>query len=123
MPVMLRWILIKWLILAAAIGLTEVILPGIDITGGFGSLLIVSAVFGVINAVLGPIARLLTFPLIILTLGLFSIVINALLFLLTDWLLDRLDVDGFLPALGGAVIISIVVLILEFIVQPIAARD
>ena len=120
---MLRWILIKWLVLAVAIGLTEVILPGIDIDGGFGSLLLVAAVFGIINAVLGPIAKLLTFPLIILTLGLFSIVINALLFLLTDWLLDRLDIDGFLPALGGAVIISIIVLLLEFIVQPIVGKD
>jgi putative membrane protein len=120
---MLRWILIKWLILAAAIGLTEVILPGIDIEGGFGSLLIVAAVFGVINAVLGPIARLLTFPLIALTLGLFCIIINTVLFLLTDWLLDRLDIDGFLPALGGAVIISIVVMLLEFIVQPIVGRE
>ena len=120
---MLRWMLTKWLVLAIAIGLTAALFPGIEINGGLGSLLVISAVFAVVNAVLGPIAKLLALPLIFLTLGLFALVINALLFLLTDWLVDDLEVDGFLPALGGAVVVSLIVLLLEFLIAPLMGRD
>jgi putative membrane protein len=120
---MLRWILTKWLVLAIAIALTAALFPGIEIDGGVGSLLVIAAVFAVVNAVLGPIAKLLALPLIFLTLGLFALVINALLFLFTDWLVDSLEVDGFLPALGGAVVISLVVLLLEFLIAPLMGRE
>ena len=115
---MIRRLLLTWLIVAAALAITSWIFDGIDIEGGFGSLLIVALVFGLINALLGPIARLLTFPVIILTLGLFAWVINALLLLLTDWLSDRLEVDGFWTALWGALVISIVTSVLDFVLRP-----
>jgi len=114
----IRRLLLTWLIVAAALAITSWIFDGIDIEGGFGSLLIVALVFGLINALLGPIARLLTFPVIILTLGLFAWVINALLLLLTDWLSDRLEVDGFWTALWGALVISIVTSVLDFVLRP-----
>ena len=122
MPGMLVWFLTKWLVLAVAIALTAALFPGIEIDGGLGSLLWIAAIFGVINAVLGPIAKLLTLPLIFLTFGLFTLVINALLFLLTAAVSDRLDVDGFFTALGGAIVISLVDMVLEFAVSPIMGR-
>ena len=117
---MLRWVLVKWAVLAVAIAFTAWLFPGIDVDGGVLTLLGIAAVFAVVNAVLGPIARLLTFPLLAITLGLFSLVINAVLFLLTDALLDDLDVDGFLAALGGSVVISVVVVTLELAMRPLA---
>jgi len=116
----LRWVLVKWAVLAVAIAFTAWLFPGIDVDGGVLTLLGIAAVFAVVNAVLGPIARLLTFPLLAITLGLFSLVINAVLFLLTDALLDDLDVDGFLAALGGSVVISVVVVTLELAMRPLA---
>jgi putative membrane protein len=118
----IRRILLTWLIVAVALAVTAWIFSGIEINGGFGSLLIVALVFGLVNALLGPIARLLTFPLIILTLGLFAWVINALLLLLTDWISDRLEVDGFWTALWGALVISIVTSVLDFVLRPEGRR-
>ena len=60
------------------------------------------------NAILGPIARLLSLPLMVVTLGLFAFVVNGLLFLVVDWIVDALDIDGLLPAIGGALVLTIV---------------
>src|SRR4051794_22147210 len=114
---MIRRLIFAWLVLAVSIGITAAVLPGVDIDGGFGSLLWVAVIFGLVNAVLGTILRLLTFPLILLTLGLFALVINALLFQITSWISDSLDVDGFGSALLAALIISIINTILDFVLQ------
>jgi putative membrane protein len=75
-------------------------------------LLGVALILGVVNALVRPVLRLLSLPIILLTLGLFLIVINALMLLLTSWLAGVLDigfeVTGFWPAVGGAIIITIV---------------
>src|SRR3954447_11458457 len=113
----LRRLILSWLVLAAAIALTAGLLPGIEIHGGLSALLRVAVVFALVNTFIGPILRLLSAPVIILTLGLFALVVNALLFLLTDWLTDSLSVDGFLTALVGAVLISIVDALLEVILE------
>jgi len=102
-----RRFLWTWLSLAVAIGLTAWLLPGMDVNGGFFALLGIAAVFGLVNALLGRILKLLTLPLTIMTLGLFSLVINALMLLLTAWWLDRLDVDGFLTAVAATLLISL----------------
>ena len=91
---------------------------GIDVNGGAGTYLLVAIVLASVNAVLGSILRLLTFPLIVLTLGVFSLVINALMLMVTDGLMDSFDVDGFGPALLGAVIIAVVTIFLDVILQP-----
>ncbi|MER0446976.1 phage holin family protein [Streptomyces sp. NPDC006711] len=76
------------------------------------TLILVALVFGVVNFVVKPVVKLLSFPLFILTLGLITLVINALMLLLTSWLADKLHlsfhVEGFWTALLGALIISIV---------------
>ena len=113
---MLKRFLWIWLAVAVAIGLTALLLPGVDINGGFGSLLLIAAVFGFVNAILGTIVRLLAMPLTIITLGLFALVVNALMLQITDWWLDRLDVDGFLTSLVATVLISLFSTILQVVV-------
>lgn len=106
-------LLLRWLILAAAIWLTTVILPGMELTGSIWNVLIVALVFGLINAVIRPIVKLLTLPITILTLGLFALVINALMLWLTAVLLPGLNLTGgffqnFLTVLLGSILISII---------------
>jgi putative membrane protein len=116
----LRRLLIYWAISAVAIALTAGLLPGIHIDGGFGALLLISAVWGVVNGILGPIARLLSLPLTVMTFGLFALVVNGLLFLITDAFVSALHVDNFGWAILGALVISIVTTVLHFIEIRIA---
>ena len=103
--------LLRLIINAAALGVAAYILPGIR----FGSesfsiinVLIVAFIFGLVNAIIKPILALVTCPFYILTLGLFTFVVNALMLLLTAWLAGpRFQVDGFWWALLGSIIISI----------------
>lgn len=108
--------LLKVVILAAVFyGLTRYdVLPGLDIVenpdgplGRFGTYLWIGLVFGVVNAIVGPILRLLALPFVLLTLGLFLLIINAALLGLTAALTDRLTVDGFVTALLGGLILAI----------------
>jgi len=88
------------------------IVPGVTYTGGWMPMLGVALVFGVVNAFIRPVARILTFPIVILTLGLFLLVINGLMLWLTSALSDVLDlgfhVRGFRSAFWGALVVSIV---------------
>jgi putative membrane protein len=114
----LIWVAVNALALAAAIWL----LSGIALTGATDSdravtLVLVALVFGVVNAVVRPVVKLLSLPFIILTLGLLIFVINALMLLLTSWLSGQLGlgfhVDGFWTAVLGAVIIAVATWVLE----------
>lgn len=113
----MRRFLWSWLAVAIAIGLTAWLLPGMDVKGGFFALVLIAAVFGLVNAVIGRILKLFTLPLTIMTLGLFSLVINALMLLLTAWWLDRLDIDGFVTALLATLLISLFSTIAQMIVM------
>jgi len=104
---MLRRLLLRLVLLAAIIGLVAWLVPGIDVNGGFGWLLWIALLWSVINAFVGPILRLLSLPLIVFTLGLFLIVINAALVAITAWLSDHLDVDSFGAALLGGLLIGL----------------
>lgn len=85
---------------------------GADDTERVTTLLIVAAIFGLINAFIKPVLSVLTFPLTILTLGLFIFVINALMLILTSWVAGKVDlgfhVEGFWTAVFGAIVISVV---------------
>jgi putative membrane protein len=114
----LIWVAVNALALAAAIW----VLPGIALTGATDSdravtLVLVALVFGVVNAVVRPVVKLLSLPFIILTLGLLIFVINALMLLLTSWLSGQLGlgfhVDGFWTAVLGAVIVAVATWVLE----------
>ncbi len=101
-------LLVRWAINAIAIWAAIELVPGIEHTGSAGSLFLIALVFGLVNALVRPVLTLLTCPLIILTLGLGLLVINAAMLGLTAWLVPALQVDGFWPALLGSLIISIV---------------
>jgi putative membrane protein len=113
-------LLIRLLINAIAIWLTSVLLPGFELVGGTVGLIIVAIIFGLVNAVIRPIVTLLTLPISCLTLGLFTLVINALMVMLTAWLSGSLELgggffEGFLIAFVAAIIISIISTILNWI--------
>ena len=99
---------IRVLINAVALWAAASIIDGIDLSSRFVSELAVAIVFGLVNAFLKPIAKLLAFPFVVVTLGLFTVVVNAAMLLVTDWLSAGLEVDGFGSALLGAIVISIV---------------
>lgn len=100
-------ILVRWLILTAAILAAAYLLDGIEVRD-FLSAFLAAAVLGIMNAVLRPILILLTLPLNILSLGLFTFVINAFLLKLASGLIPGFEVHGFWTALFGALIITLV---------------
>ncbi len=97
---------------AAALWVASYLLSGIQYSGSWPGLLGVALVFGVVNALIKPVLTVLSLPVQVLTLGLFTFVINALLLMLTSWLASSLGiafmVDGFVAALLGALIVSVV---------------
>jgi putative membrane protein len=108
-------LLLAWLVIAAAVVVAAWIVPGVDVEGGFWSVLLVAAVLGLVNVIVGTILRVLTFPLLILTLGLFSIVINMIVLWVTTLLTDRLEIDGFWAYFFAALVIAIVTAVFSFL--------
>jgi|SRR6185503_12192964 putative membrane protein len=104
--------LIRLLVNAAALWVATRIVPGVSYSGGALPLLGVALVFGVVNAVISPVLKILTFPIIILTLGIFALVINGLMLMLTSGLSSALGlgfhVRGFWAAFWGALVVSLV---------------
>jgi len=113
----IRRLLVYWIICAIAVGCTAGLLSGIEIHGGLGALLLIALAWGLVNAFLGPIARVLSLPLTVLTFGLFALVVNGALFAITAWLVDALSVDNFLWAILGALMLSVVNLLLNWAVR------
>ena len=106
---------------AAALAAAAWLLPGLSYGNDIVNLLLVAALFGILNAVIRPILAFLTCPLQALTLGLFTLVLNAGMLLLLDWLSSRLGlqftVDGFLTALLGGIIVTVVSILLSIFVS------
>jgi putative membrane protein len=117
---MLASILVRWAVLGLAFAFTSWALHGMNISGGFWAYVWVSAIFGLVNASIGTILRIVTFPLTVLTLGLFSILVNACLLGITDWLTSHLTIDEFWwTAIWAAIIVSVVSMILDQIVDAV----
>jgi len=112
--------LVRWLVNAAALWVATRLVPGVTYVGGWLPFLGVALVFGFINAFIRPIAKVLTFPLIIVTLGIFSLVVNGLMLWLTSALSGALDlgfhVRGFWAAFFGALVVSIVSTLLSMLI-------
>lgn len=100
--------LIRIAVNAVALWVAGGIVGGIDLTSSIGGLLLVALIFGVVNALIKPVALFLSFPAIIITLGLFALVVNAGMLGLTAAVTDNLDIDGFWSAVFGAIVISVV---------------
>ena len=118
--------LIRLLVNAAALWVATRLVPGVSFTGGWLPFLGVALVFGVLNAFIRPLTKLLTCPLILLTLGLFSFVVNGLMLWLTSALSGALDlgfhVTGFWAAFLGALVVSLVSTILSMFVTDQGPR-
>ena len=114
------YLVIRLLINAAALLAAVWLIPGIHFEGGLGRLIGVAAVFGLVNALVRPVLTVLSCPLIVITLGLFTLVINALLLLLTGYLSQAwnlgFEVDGFLAAFLGGIVIGLVSTVLTLTV-------
>jgi putative membrane protein len=124
---------IRVVINAVAIWIATVLLSGLDVVGGDDTgarvlvFLVVALVFGLVNAVVKPIVKVLSLPLYILTLGLFTLVVNALMLMLVGWLSEQtaygLRVGSFGTAVIGALIISVVSFLLSVVVPGARNRD
>ncbi len=100
--------LVRLLVIAVAFAVTAWIIPPFDIEGGVLGTLWVAVIFGVVNAVVGPVLRLAALPLTILTLGLFSLVVNGIVIAIVAGLSDHLQTGGFGWAILGALVITLV---------------
>ena len=99
--------ILTWVLTAAALMLVAYLMPGIEVSG-FGTALIAALVMGLVNMLIRPLVALLTLPLNILTLGLFSFIINAMMFALVAWLVPGFEVTSFLAALVGAILMALI---------------
>jgi putative membrane protein len=113
----MKGILIRWLVLTAAIIVASYLLDGIQVKGFF-SAFFAAAILGVLNAFFRPILIILTLPINILTLGLFTFIINALLLKMASGVISGFDVRGFWAAVFGSVIISVVSWALNSFISP-----
>jgi len=119
--------LARLLVNAAALWVATRIVPGVTYSGGVLPMLAVALVFGVVNAVIGTAAKILTFPIILLTLGIFILVINGLMLMLTSAMSSALglgfQVDGFWAAFLGGLVVSVVSTALSLVVRDSRRRD
>jgi putative membrane protein len=121
--------ILRWVINAVALYLAIFLLDGrgVNFSGNWVSIIWLALIFGLVNAFLGPLLKLLTCPLIILTLGLFTILINTFLFWLTGWIGQSfnlgLTIDGFWPAFLGGLIMSVVSVVLSMFVRDELVRS
>ena len=111
--------IIRWAINAVALYVAIWVVPGIVLSGAWTDILWLALIFGLLNALVRPVLKFLTCPLIILTLGLFTIVINTGMLLLTSWIGQTfgfgLTVDGFWQAVLGSLVISLVSVVMSMI--------
>ena len=105
-------LLLRLLVTAVVAYFLAQILPGIQFDG-FGGAIIFAIVLGILNLVVTPILKILGLPLTILTLGLFSLVINALVILIADYFIDSMNVDGFLWAFIFSILLSLITSLLN----------
>jgi putative membrane protein len=112
---------VRILVNAAALWVATQIVSGVTFQGDWLAFFGVALIFGVVNAFIRPVAKLLTFPIIILTMGLFALVVNGLMLWLTSSLSARLGlgfhVSGFWPAFWGALVVSIVSTMLSLLIK------
>lgn len=100
-------ILIRFIVVALSLWLAAYLIPGFRVEG-WVTLILASLLFGVVSALVKPVLILLTFPITVITLGLFLIVINAAMLGLVAWLLPGFTIDGFWPAVLGWLVVTVV---------------
>jgi len=121
-PLMNRGFVVRLLVNAAALWVAARVVPGVSYSGGWIPFFCVALIFGVVNTFVGFTAKVLTFPLIVVTLGLFIFIINGLMLWLTATVSGALGlgfrVEGFWPAFWGALVVSLVSTALSLMMRP-----
>jgi len=112
----MRNLLINWLLSAAGLLIVAYVVPGFEVSG-FLAALLAAIVVGLINSTLGALLKVVTFPLIVITLGVFWLVINALMLELASWLAPGFEVHGFGAAFLGAIVLALVNLVFRQLVS------
>jgi putative membrane protein len=120
LPAMIK-LLAKWLLSAAALLFVAYIYSGVEVKT-FTAALIAAFVLGLLNTIVRPILVLLTLPVTVVTLGLFLFVINALMFWAAAWLLDGFHVAGFMAALIGSLIYSLIGIVIESALESLFSK-
>jgi putative membrane protein len=115
-------ILVRWLLLAAALLLVAQLDAGVEVKG-FGAALIAALVLGLLNALLRPVLVLLTLPVTILTLGLFLFVINAVMFYFAAYVLEGFQVSSFWAALVGSLLYTLCGLVIDAALERVFSRS
>ena len=126
---------VKLLINAFALWLTTLIVRGVHVTAWHGrtgwpefwTFIVLSLVFGIVNGIVGTVLRIVAFPLYILTLGLFSLIVNGVLFLIVDWISAHwlgfgLQVDGFWWGVLGALVLGLIGWFVGLFFRPLTRR-
>jgi putative membrane protein len=108
-------LLVSWIVAALALWLVARIIPGIEVRN-FGDALIATIIIAIVDVTIGPILKFLTFPLTLVTLGLFLLVINALLLKLAAMLSPGFRIRGFLPAFLGSILLTLLTWLLRHLV-------
>lgn len=112
---MLR-LLLQWLLSAVALLVVSNLVPGFDVRG-LGPALIAALVIGLLNATVGFVLKVITFPISILTLGLFLLVINGLMIMVASNLVPGFHVRGFVPAFWGAVVLALLGMVIRKVTE------
>lgn len=107
--------LLKFAGTVAAVFLTVHFVPGISVSGGWVTILLVALAWSVITMVIRPVLQILTLPITIITFGLFAFILNALLFWAMEFIVPGFEIAGFLPALLGAIVLSL----LSWLIQKV----
>lgn len=109
-------LIVQLLVTALTVFLAAQYIPGMEVDS-IGGAILFALVLGLINLIVRPIVKILSLPITLLTLGLFSLVINALMFWLASALIDAVEVDGFIPAFFASLVVSIVTGILNLFIK------
>jgi putative membrane protein len=114
----LRWLFLSWASNAAVLGLTGWLLPGVTFHGSAWTVILAAAVFGILNTILKPILKVLTFPLAIITLGIAWFFVSLFMLWLTVIIVPDFAIDGFWNYVGATAIIWVLNLIIDALLSP-----
>lgn len=110
---MLRWILVSWAANAVVLGITGALLDSVSMGDSVVTLIAAAAVFGLLNSILKPLLKVVTFPLALLTLGVAWFFVSMAMLWLTDAIVPKFDIDGFWHYVGATIIVWVVNLVVD----------